>query len=170
MSKGYLKVILSKGNVIRVPTIDGQNSDDSLDPMATDAAKIGKMASAGNMVATKVANAVFNESERLMGSYETISEDYKLGTAVQNTKTILSLAGNAVGSTLSGAMTGMQIGGPVGAAIGAALGLVSSGVKSYVNASRDYNDALTAIQKNAYSNYFQGSRSGYMDGGRGSND
>lgn len=171
MSAKFIKVIISKGNAVTVPTVDGQTPDeDGIDPFATDSSRIGKAASVGGTVSKKMTNAVFNVADTMMSSYETISEDYKLGTAVQNTKAVLSLGGNMVSSTISGALTGMKIGGPIGAIIGGVLGLGSSAVTSYVSASREYNNALLSIQQVAYSNYFQSSRSGYMDGGRGNND
>lgn len=171
MSAKSIKVIISKGNVITVPTVDGQTPDeDGIDPFATDSSRIGKVTSVGGTISKKMTDAVFNVADTMMSSYETVSEDYKLGTAVQNTKTVLSLGGNIASSTINGALIGMKIGGPIGAAVGSGLGLVSSVVTNFVSASREYNNALLSIQQVAYSNYFQSSRSGYMDGGRGNND
>ena len=122
---------------------------------------------AAYQITKKVIATVNYEADYYFGKYVELTEDYHTGVNVQNAKTVISTIGSVFGSAASVGFMGFKFGGPVGAVIGAVAGAGMSVISSYISAKNTYNDAIANIHENVYSNYFYGTRAGYADGSRG---
>ncbi len=154
------------------PNANNGGNDEKAAPKAdaTDKKKLDAAASMASQITRTITSQVMSTANYYMGKYYSMSEDYKGEQNTQNAMKTINLVTGVAGSAASLAISAGTVFGPIGAVIGAVVGAGMTLVNSAISAKNEYNEAMLAINENAYSNYFYSERAGYADMGRGTND
>lgn len=163
---------------IRIMNADGTSSP-SPDPNAEDTGngkekaspnpdKRNKKAKNFAKTVTKTAmSQVIAIAEAGYSRYLSMSEDYKAQTAMENAKAVIGVAKSTFATTKSMTKAGAIAGGPVAAVVGFAVGLVTSTIKTAIQARKTLAEQDRQLQEEAYALYFANARAGMVNYSRG---
>ena len=175
MRKITIQIIQSAENGANSPSANnGANDKDSPKADVTDKKRIDAAQSIAHQITSNILTQVKSTGDYYVGRYYSMTEDYKGQNNSQNAMRVINLVAGTAASSASMGMASMtllgSVLGPAAGAIGAAVGAVMSLTNEVIKTKNEYNEAMLAIQENAYSNYFYSERAGYADMGRGTND
>ena len=152
------------------PSADnGADDNKAPSPEADDKKKISAVNSFASQITKTITSEIVSDANYYMGRYYSMAEDYKGQQNNANTMKIINMTTGLASTSFRFGKLGAAFG-PIGAVIGATIGVGVSLARNYMSATKEYNNAMLAIQENAYSNYFYSERAGYIDGSRGTND
>ena len=110
-------------------------------------------------VTEQALSLLLNEAQYFFGKWENLNEDYVGQNNMQNTMRILNSVAGLATSTIAGGM----VAGPLGMVVGATVGLM----KNIINTQHTMREYRENVYQQIYSNYFFGTRVGFVNGGRG---
>jgi len=155
-----IRIISEEGSVSASPSA---NQSAKASSPSTDASKSKSKARTAfaAYVTSQAVSQIMSQGEYYFGKYLNSSDNYTLANMVSNAKTVVSSLSSIASATIAGSVFGP---------VGAVLGFAFSAGSTVIQALDNYGSAIQNIHQQAYSNYFYGTRAGFVDGGRGTNN
>lgn len=162
MAREVIIRIISEGGESLSPSPSANQGTKSTSPTVdADKAKSKARTAFATYVTSQAVSQIISQGEYYFGKYLASSDNYTLANMASNAKKVVSTGSSIISSTIAGSVFG-----PVGAALGFAFSVGSTAISALDN----YGSAIQSIHQQAYSNYFYGTRAGFVDGGRGTNN
>lgn len=163
MAREVIIRIISEGGESLSPSPSANQGTKSTSPTVdADKAKSKARTAFATYVTSQAVSQIISQGEYYFGKYLSSSDNYTLANMVSNAKKVVSAGSSLIASTIAGGVSF----GPVGAALGFAF----SAGNTVIQALDNYGSAIQNIHQQAYSNYFYGTRAGFVDGGRGTSN
>jgi hypothetical protein len=117
-------------------------------------------------ISQNVVGTIRNQAEYYASKYLSMTEDYGWQTNIENAKTAINIAGSLANSGVMGYAMGATVSAGWGVAM-AIVNVATTAVKTTMSGIRGVENEIESIHQQAYSNYFNSTRVGYVDGNRG---